>query len=96
MRGEGTVCFDVVLSTAEASAGGVFPIAVPVTTTCPGCGGGWERVFCARCGGSGWVAHEREVGLVIPPGIRSGTVAILGLNRAGCRVQVRVRVDPDL
>ncbi len=96
MWGAETVYFDVVLSAAEAAAGGVFPIAVPVATTCPGCGGAWERVFCAGCGGSGWVIREREVGLVIPPGVRSGTESILNSNRAGCRVHVRVRLDPDL
>lgn len=93
---EEAVLFDIVLSAAEASAGGMFPVAVPVTTTCPGCGAGWERVLCWACGGSGTVTEEREVGLVIPAGIRSGTEATLVLEQAGCRVHVRVRVDPDL
>jgi DnaJ-class molecular chaperone len=91
-----TVYFDVVLSAAEASAGGVFPIAVPVTTACPRCGGGWERVLCAGCGGSGTVTGEWEVGLVIPPGVRSGIEVTLGSGRAGCRVHVRVRVAPPM
>jgi molecular chaperone DnaJ len=100
VRPEADVAFEVILSAAEAAAGGVFPVHLPVWGRCAECAGAGElaRFFCAGCGGSGEAITEREVGLSIPPGTPNGTEATLRLNVFGPgerRVHVRVLVDPD-
>jgi len=89
------VLLEVVLTRAEAAGGGIFPVHLPVTEGCPGCGDGWERLLCPVCGGRGFVSTERVIGLSIPPGTRHGAEATLRFetDRGVRRVHVRVLVD---
>jgi molecular chaperone DnaJ len=71
----GTLSGEIILSPAEAQAGGVLPLDVPVMTTCPSCQGTGGFVFdCGRCDGEGKVERRFPVPLRIPSGIRDGAV----------------------
>jgi molecular chaperone DnaJ len=66
---------DIVLRPAEAAAGGVVSLDVPVTASCDGCGGTGGALFdCDRCQGEGKVARRLPVPVHIPPGVRDGAV----------------------
>jgi molecular chaperone DnaJ len=98
VRLEEDILFEVVLSQAEAARGGVFPIHVPVTGTCPECGAGLGRIFCPVCAGRGILVTEQQIGLSIPPGVPHGLEATLrfdGIWASGRRVHVRILIDPE-
>lgn len=66
---------DIVLGRAEALAGGVVSLDVPVTATCDGCEGTGGALFdCDRCQGEGKVGRRMPVPVHIPPGVRDGAV----------------------
>lgn len=82
----------------EAEAGGELLLAVPVFVTCPRCRGAGRALAayrCAACGGTGRIEQERPARLMIPPGVRDGSVFQLPLTGLGIRnlyLEVRVRV----
>jgi DnaJ-class molecular chaperone len=66
---------DIVLRPAEATAGGIVSLDVPVTATCESCGGTGGALFdCDRCQGEGKVGRRLPVPVHIPPGVRDGAV----------------------
>lgn len=81
----------------EAVRGGSVTFAVPVFYPCPAChGSGRQWIYsCHACGESGVVEQDRSVRLVIPAGVRDGTVFQLPLRGLGIRnlfLRVLVRV----
>jgi molecular chaperone DnaJ len=77
--------FQVTLSPEEARTGGVLPINVPVFCQCPECRGPghiWGTP-CGYCDQQGFVQREATVHLRIPPGVRSGSVIDVALDRYG-------------
>ena len=75
------VYFDLVLSPEEAARGGQVLIAIPFRRRCDACwGGGFE---CVTCGGWGEVVSERELRVLVPPGVRDGQRAALPLELGG-------------
>jgi len=66
---------EILLTAAEAAAGGVLPLEVPLPTTCDACQGTGGFVFdCERCEGEGKIERRLPVPLRIPAGVREGTV----------------------
>jgi molecular chaperone DnaJ len=71
----GSLSGEILLSSEEAMAGGVLPLDVPLSTSCPSCEGTGGFVFdCSRCDGEGKVERRFPVPVRIPPGVRDGTV----------------------
>jgi molecular chaperone DnaJ len=71
----GSLSGEILLSVREAAAGGVLPLDVPLSITCPSCDGTGGFVFdCDRCGGDGQIERRLPVPLRLPPGVRDGTV----------------------
>lgn len=66
---------EILLSHEEAAAGGLLPLDVPLSTSCPACEGTGGFVFdCGTCGGEGKVERRLPVPVRIPAGIRDGAV----------------------
>jgi len=66
---------EILLKPAEAAAGTVVSLDVPVTATCDACGGTGGSVFdCGRCQGEGKVARRLPVPVHVPAGLRDGAV----------------------
>jgi molecular chaperone DnaJ len=71
----GSLSGEILLTRAEARAGGVLPLEVPVSATCQACDGTGGAVFdCDRCDGEGKISRRLPVPVSIPPGVRSGEV----------------------
>jgi molecular chaperone DnaJ len=71
----GSLSGEILLSRAEAAAGGVLPLQVPLAMSCPACDGTGGFVFdCDRCDGEGRIERRFPVPVRIPPGIRDGAV----------------------
>jgi molecular chaperone DnaJ len=71
----GSLSGEILLDPAEAAAGGVLPLDVPLTAICPACEGTGGFVFdCPRCGGEGKVEKRVPIPVRIPAGIRDGSV----------------------
>ena len=71
----GSVSGEILLSSEEAAAGGLLPLDVPLSTSCPACEGTGGFVFdCGTCGGEGKVERRLPVPVRIPAGIRDGAV----------------------
>lgn len=93
--------YEVILSTREASRGGLFALTVPVIANCPECGktGYWDGFFCPVCYGYGKVRSERKFSVSIPPNVSQGTEIRLSLEDIGlkgCCVNIVVLIEPDL
>jgi molecular chaperone DnaJ len=98
--GKQDLYLEVILTPAEARQGGVFPVSVPVRTSCPDCrASGWrDGFYCPTCQGCGAVQSTREFSLTIPPGTRHGTaveVAMDGIGLAGVMLIVDVVIRQD-
>lgn len=66
---------EIVLGRAEAAAGGVLSLDVPVTSPCEACRGTGGAFFdCPRCFGEGKVGRRLPVPVQIPAGVRDGEV----------------------
>jgi hypothetical protein len=65
---------EVVMSTAQASSGGVVPIEVPLWRPCGECGGRGEvdEEPCGACQGTGHRATLEPVDVFVPSGVRDG------------------------
>jgi DnaJ-class molecular chaperone len=80
----GSLSGEILLTPAEAQAGGVLPLDVPIYTSCPACEGTGGFVFdCGRCGGEGKVEKRFPVPLRIPAGAREGTVFQVSVDEPG-------------
>ena len=72
---------EILLSPAEAGAGGVLPLDVPVLSGCRACDGTGGWVFdCFACGGEGRLVRRLPVPVRVPPGTRDGTVLQIRLD----------------
>jgi molecular chaperone DnaJ len=66
---------EILLRPAEAVAGTVLSLDVPVTAACDACAGTGGSLFdCGRCGGEGRVIRRMPVPVHVPPGLREGSV----------------------
>lgn len=71
----GSLSAEIFLSPAEARAGGIVTLEVPIPATCPDCRGTGGAAFsCAACDGEGVTHHRMPVPLRVPAGSNSGTV----------------------
>lgn len=90
---------EIALSREEAASGGLLPIPIPICARCSRCAGS-GRIWlfpCSACGETGWVEDRFTANLRIPPGLRSGTVLELPLDRLGLRsviLEASVRILP--
>jgi molecular chaperone DnaJ len=76
-----TLAGEIILSPDEAVNGGILPLDVPLSMTCPSCDGTGGFVFdCGRCGGVGRVERRLPAPLRIPPGVAEGTVFQVALD----------------
>jgi molecular chaperone DnaJ len=70
-----TLAGEIILSQDEAQNGGILPLDVPLSMTCPSCDGTGGFVFdCGRCGGDGRIERRLPLPLRIPPRVAEGTV----------------------
>ena len=76
---------ELVLRPAEARAGGLMPLEIPVEVRCPDCGGAApaERLSCASCDNRGWLVEHRALEVAVPPGVADGTRVKLPLRDVG-------------
>jgi molecular chaperone DnaJ len=84
---------ELLLSAAEAAAGGVAAIAAPLPVTCPTCAGvaAHNRVWCRRCEYAGQVVDDVVLLVDIPAGAADGTqCAFHDDTTASVRVRLRV------
>jgi molecular chaperone DnaJ len=87
--------YDLRLTREEAARGGRFDFTIPLRRHCRRCDVS-GRFACAECGGEGFVTEEREIGVLVPPGVCDGARAELALGRLGLEggiVDVTVRID---
>ena len=76
-----TLAGEIILSPDEAHNGGILPLDVPLSMTCPSCDGTGGFVFdCGRCGGDGRIERRLPLPLRIPPGVPEGTVFQVALD----------------
>ena len=77
--------FEVLLTPEEASRGCVVPVAVPVFSHCPQCGGsGQDGVFpCGYCRQRGMIETEARLEVPIGPRATSGSVCEIPLRGFG-------------
>ena len=77
----GSVSGEILLDAAEAAAGGVLPLDVPLVALCPVCDGTGGFVFdCGRCGGEGKIERRLPVPVRIPAQVRDGTVFQISID----------------
>ena len=76
-----TLAGEIILSPDEAVNGGILPLDVPLSMTCPSCDGTGGFVFdCGRCGGDGRIERRLPLPLRIPRGVAEGTVFQVALD----------------
>ena len=88
---------EVVLTRAEAAAGGTFPLVVPLRRRCEPClGSGLESFLdaCRHCHGRGFQTDKRELELVVPPQVQDGQQTSLALtdDPQGPRLHIAIRL----
>lgn len=70
-----TLSGEILLSPAEARAGGSLSLDMPVPSPCPACRRtGGHLLSCYRCGGEGRIERRQPVAVRIPAGVRAGAV----------------------
>ena len=76
---------DVALSSGEARRGGILPLRIPIRAVCSACHGAGHvfSVACRRCDATGHAPSEVTIPLEVPPGVHSGTILDLPLDRWG-------------
>jgi DnaJ-class molecular chaperone len=70
-----TLSGEILLTPAEARAGGSLSLDMPVPSSCPACRrtGGY-LLACSVCGGEGRIQRRQPVAVRIPAGVRAGAV----------------------
>lgn len=91
------VNLELLLSPAEAAAGGRVSVTVPISRACSVCAGTGSAGYfsCDACGGHGMLWNQHPVEVLIPPHVRGGTVIPVSLNHLGARnlyLNIHVRV----
>ena len=77
----GSLSGEILLTPDEATRGGVLPLDVPLSASCPSCEGTGGAFFdCGRCLGEGKVERRLPVPVRIPPGVPDGTVFQVALD----------------
>ncbi|MEW5853323.1 MAG: DnaJ domain-containing protein [Myxococcota bacterium] len=80
----GEVDVQLMLGPREAREGGEVVVMLPVQTTCALCRGEpAPEAYCAGCENTGKYTHEQPMKVLIPPGVKDGTVSTLVLDVAG-------------
>lgn len=79
------VSLEIVLPPPEAARGGRLPIEIPVAMVCPLCQGTGQAGFslCDGCDGHGLDWETRHVDVLLPAGVRDGTIIPLSLRHLG-------------
>jgi molecular chaperone DnaJ len=90
--GDGVV--ELLVTTAEAAAGGVAAIATPLPVACPTCTGvaAAHRVWCRRCEYAGEVVDDVLLLVEIPPGVSDGASYAFRPEGAAATAPFRVRL----
>jgi len=66
---------EILLTAEEAAVGGVLPLNIPFSTSCPSCEGTGGFIFdCETCLGEGTVERRLPVPVQIPAGVSDGAV----------------------
>jgi molecular chaperone DnaJ len=91
---------EILVTPREASEGVEVPLDVPVSGTCPDCGGRGEdwAGLCLACGGRGEASLRYRVRVSLPPGVTDGTrfrFTVGDDSRTSTWVEVRVAVEPQ-
>jgi len=77
----GSLSGEILLTPEEATRGGVLPLDVPLSVSCPSCEGTGGAFFdCGRCMGEGKVERRLPVPVRIPPNVPDGTVFQVALD----------------
>lgn len=89
--------FEAILTPEEATAGGIYPVSVPVMAPCPVCSrsGFWEGLYCPLCNGFGRVSTEKKFALSMPANVSDGTEINLSLEGIGmkeCYLHINVHI----
>ncbi len=73
------------IDAAQARAGGIFPVHIPVLQSCPSCQETDERqrIACTVCQGAGSVTVDRVVDVTAPPGVTHRQVARVAMEDVG-------------
>ncbi len=89
---------DIVVTPHEAFLGAVVAIQIPVTRTCPRCGGRGEvwNDWCAECAGEGDLPSRETVRVRIPAGVPDGSrirfrVSASGIRQTLIDAHIRIR-----
>ncbi len=88
---------EVRLSNGEARRGAIVPLDLPITGTCPTCGGRgevWTEPCLACCGSGDWLVHH-PVRVSVPAGVADGArfrFRVLAPHAQPVRVEVHVAV----
>lgn len=85
---------DLYVTAEEARGGGVAAISLPLTISCPTCGGiaGPNSVWCRRCQFQGSVVEEVTLCVPIPAHAADGLLFNLELERLGDLPPMAVRI----
>ncbi len=89
---------EILLTPAEATAGGHLPMTVPVFTPCPNCQGAGQTGFfvCPECAGHGIFENSAPIDVLIPRQVRDGTtipVSLRHLGIANLYLNIHIRVS---
>jgi molecular chaperone DnaJ len=76
---------ELILEPGEATAGGLFPLQVPVEHSCAACGGSGVtgHLTCAGCGGGGRTVRYHPIEIAVPRGVANRTRVRLSLDSLG-------------
>lgn len=95
----GDVAMELVMTSAEARAGGTATLRLALDVLCPACGGVGENVFtgiCPHCRGVGRVSRQRDVRVDLPQPAFDGMVIPVPLDAYGrprSRLMLRLRIE---